>query len=104
RLRLVEKRKPRSQEKSRLVIGRMLSAHSVPAFRISAPLVAALMNPVLAATGKVRMTSLDVRRYQVKLRSATSLKSPPNPFWDAVRLSPHPSPKVPPLRKVNTVR
>ena len=59
-----------------MVIGRMFSAHSVPAFRISAPLVAALMKPVLAATGRVRMTSFDVRRYQVKLRSATSLKSP----------------------------
>jgi hypothetical protein len=53
-----------------------LSDHSVPEFRISPAFAAWLRKPVEAATGTVRITSLDVRRYQVKLRSATSLSKP----------------------------
>ena len=53
------------QAKFLRVMGRMLSVHSVPALRMRPAFAALLMNPVLAATGTVRMTSREDRQDQV---------------------------------------
>ena len=74
--RLVATWKPRSHAKFLWVTGRMFSVHSVPEFRIWPTFAASLRKPLLAAVGTVRITSLEFRRYQVKLKSATSLNRP----------------------------